>query len=144
MEPDSASSPARTMTIGALSQQTGVNIETIRYYERIGLLPKPPRSEGGRRLYASADSQRLIFVRRARELGFPLNEVRELLGLAGKGDMACGEAKALTERHIAVIRRKVRDLKRLDRVLSALSAQCREGEAAGCPILGALGSAGAT
>lgn len=136
----SGNSPARAMTIGALSQQTGVNIETIRYYERVGLLPEPPRSSGGRRLYASADSQRLMFIRRARELGFPINEVRELLGLARMGNAACGEAKDLTDRHIVSIRQKIRDLKRLDRELSALSAHCRENEAIDCPILGALGS----
>jgi MerR family transcriptional regulator, mercuric resistance operon regulatory protein len=141
MGSDGGKSPARRFAIGVLSQETGVNIETIRYYERIGLLPAPARSGRGRRQYADADRQRLLFVRRARELGFPLDEVRELLGLAGKGDMACGEAKALAERHIASIRKKIRDLKRLDGVLSALSAQCDERETASCPILDALGAA---
>lgn len=126
------------LTIGALSEQTEVNIETIRYYERIGILPNPPRSAGGHRLYANEHTQRLIFIRRSRQLGFSLDQVRELLGLSHGRRMACAKVKTITEEHIADIRRKVRDLQRLERVLSGMAAQCRGDEMADCPILEAL------
>ncbi len=130
----------RQTTIGALSEMTGVNIETIRYYERIGLVPAPPRSEGRHRLYEETHRQRLIFIRRGRELGFSLNEIRDLLGLTRGHHLTCGEVKALTERHIADIRAKVRDLKKLDHVLSDLAAKCHGTRVPACPILDALGS----
>ena len=109
-------SRAQAMSIGVVSERTGVNIETIRYYERIGLLPQPPRSQGRHRLYDETHRQRLGFIRRARELGFSLGEVRQLLGLAGGHRLTCDAVKDITERHIADIQRKVKDLKRLERV----------------------------
>lgn len=129
---------AASTTIGTLSEGTGVNIETIRYYERIGLLPPPPRSAGRHRLYGDSHRQRLIFIRRARELGFSLEEVRALLGLGGGHDLTCGEVRALTQHHIAAIRDKVRDLKRLERTLCDLAAQCKADKVPDCPILDAL------
>ena len=129
----------RTISIGALSERTGVNIETIRYYERIGLLPAPPRSEGRHRLYDGVHCRRLSFIRRARELGFSLGQTRELLGLQRGHALTCGEVKALTELHILDVRQKIRDLRRLDRVLSELAAQCRSDRVPDCPILDALG-----
>jgi MerR family mercuric resistance operon transcriptional regulator len=132
---------AAPTTIGALSEATAVNIETIRYYERIGLLPAPPRSAGRHRLYAESHRQRLVFIRRARELGFSLEEVRALLGLGGGHDLTCGEVRALTQHHIAAIRDKVRDLKRLERILSNLAAQCKADKVPDCPILDALNAA---
>jgi MerR family mercuric resistance operon transcriptional regulator len=126
------------IAIGALSERTGVNIETIRYYERIGLLPAPPRSAGRHRLYGEPHRQRLVFIRRARELGFSLDEVRALLGLGGGHDMSCGEVRTLTQHHIAATRDKVRDLKRLERTLSDLAAQCKADKVPDCPILDAL------
>jgi MerR family transcriptional regulator, mercuric resistance operon regulatory protein len=115
---------ATAVTIGTLSERTGVNVETIRYYERIALLPAPPRSAGRHRLYGEAHRQRLVFSRRARELGFSLEEVRTLLGLSGGHALTCAAVRALTEHHIAAIREKVRDLKRLEHTLSDLAAQC--------------------
>lgn len=135
-------SRAGRLTIGALAERSGVNIETIRYYERIGLLPAPPRSAGRHRLYEEPHCRRLAFIRRARELGFSLPDVRLLLGLGAEHDLTCGEVRALTEHHIAAIRDKVRDLKRLERILSDLAARCRSGEVPACPILEALGAAG--
>jgi MerR family mercuric resistance operon transcriptional regulator len=129
---------ATVMTIGTLSERAGVNIETIRYYERVGLLPAPPRSSGRHRLYDEPHRQRLVFIRRARELGFSLEEVRALLGLGGKHGLTCGDVRALTQHHIEAIRNKVRDLKRLERTLSALAAQCRADTVPECPILDAL------
>jgi MerR family transcriptional regulator, mercuric resistance operon regulatory protein len=126
------------LTIGALSERTQVNIETIRYYERIGILPKPPRSGGGHRLYAGEHTQRLVFIRRARELGFSLDQVRVLLGLAGGRRLTCVKVKSITEQHIADIRRRVKELKRMEQVLSAMVAQCRGDETLDCAILGSL------
>jgi MerR family transcriptional regulator, mercuric resistance operon regulatory protein len=129
--------PNRLATIGMLSKRTGVNVETIRYYERIGILPKPARSEGGHRLYAEEYQQRLLFVRRARELGFSLDEVRALLGLIGRHG-ACAKVKSITDQHIAGIRRRIIELSRLKRALSALVARCRGDQIPECPILDAL------
>jgi MerR family transcriptional regulator, mercuric resistance operon regulatory protein len=126
------------LTIGALSERTEVNIETIRYYERIGILPNPPRSAGGHRLYGKEHAQRLVFIRRSRQLGFSLDQVRELLGLSSGRHMTCARVKNITEQHIADIRHRVRDLKRLERVLSELTSQCRGDEMGQCPILDAL------
>jgi MerR family mercuric resistance operon transcriptional regulator len=129
---------ATIVTIGELSDRTGVKIETIRYYERIGLLPPPPRSAGRHRLYDDEHRQRLAFIRRARELGFSLDEVRALLVLSGKHGLACDEVKAITDEHIAEVRHKIRDLRKLERVLSNLAARCRPNSVPECPILEAL------
>jgi len=126
------------LTIGTLSERTEVNIETIRYYERIGILPKPPRSAGGHRLYANEHKQRLVFIRRSRALGFSLQEVRLLLGLSGGRRLTCAKVKSITEQHVTEIRRKIKDLRRLERVLSDMAAQCRGDEMPECPILEAL------
>lgn len=131
-------SRAATTGIGQLSEKTGVNIETIRYYERAGLLPAPPRSAGRHRLYDDTHRRRLVFVRCARELGFSLDEVRTLLRLAGKHELACDEVRVMTEHHIADIHAKIRDLRRLERVLCDLTARCRSGGDADCPILESL------
>ncbi len=138
MAPSDTKSRAQRLPIGALSKRTGVNIETIRYYERIGLLPPPPRSPGRHRLYDDPHRRRLIFIRRSRALGFSLDDIRNLLGLARGHDLSCGEVKALTEQHIADIRGKIRDLRKLERVLSELAAKCRGATLPECPILDAL------
>jgi MerR family mercuric resistance operon transcriptional regulator len=130
------------LTIGSLSRQTGVNIETIRYYERIGLLPAPPRSPGRHRIYDDNHQRRLIFIRRSRSLGFSLDATRDLLGLARGHGLNCAEVKDLTEVHIADIRAKIRDLRRLDRILNDLAARCRGANVPDCPILEALGVPG--
>ena len=129
---------ATGLSIGDLSRHTGVNIETIRYYERIGLLPTPPRSQGRHRLYDDAHRQRLAFIRRSRDLGFTINDTRDLLGLARGQHLTCAEVKALTEQHVAGIRAKIRDLKKLDWVLSKLAAKCKGSFVPDCPILDAL------
>ena len=124
--------------IGALSGATAVNIETIRYYEKIGLIPAPPRTEGRQRVYDSSHLKRLSFIRRSRELGFSLDEIRALLGLVRGGDLSCAEVKTMTEQHVTDIRRKVKDLKKLERVLTELTAKCRGNAVPDCPILDAL------
>jgi len=125
-------------TIGVLSERTGVNIETIRYYEKIGLLPAPPRTEGGHRLYAEDHLKRLIFIRRSRELGFNQAEIRALLGLVDGGGYTCGEVKAMTLHHLQGVREKIKDLRRLERTLAGISSQCEGGSVPECPVIDAL------
>ena len=127
----------RELTIGALSGRSGVNIETIRYYERIGLLPAPPRSQGGHRLYDGDLLKRLVFIRRSRELGFTLDEIRSLLGLMGEGH-TCGEVQAVALAHLEAIRAKIADLQRMERTLAEAAAHCEGGGTPECPILDAL------
>lgn len=124
--------------IGTLSRRTGVNIETIRYYERIGIMPEPPRSTGGQRIYETSHRRRLTFVRRSRELGFSLDEIRALLGLVDGGAYTCGEVHEMTLAHIADIRRKIADLRRMEQVLKDMAAKCEGGDVPECPILDAL------
>lgn len=126
------------MTIGGLSRQTGVNIETIRYYERVGLLPAPPRTEGGHRLYDQSHLRRLTFIRRSRGLGFPLDEVRGLLRLVDGGDFTCAEVEAIALQHLDEIRRKISDLRKLERVLGKMADQCDGGTVPQCPVIDAL------
>lgn len=129
---------ARELPIGRLSKQTGVNIETIRYYEKVGLVPPPPRSEGGHRLYGEKHLRRLIFLRRCRELGFSLEEIRTLLNLVEGGNYTCKEVKALTLQHVQSVREKIRDLRNLERALTGIAEQCDGGPTQACPILETL------
>jgi MerR family mercuric resistance operon transcriptional regulator len=125
--------------IGELSQRTGCNIETIRYYERIGLLPAPMRSGGRYRLHDTADVGRLVFVRRARGLGFTLNEVRALLALSAKdGEAACPEVRELAAAHLREMQAKIADLRAMERVLADGVRCCGAGELPGCPLIDAL------
>ena len=124
--------------IGALSRRTGCNVETIRYYERIGLMPPATRSEGGHRLYGEAQSRRLGFIRRTRELGFTLDEVRTLLRLVDGGRYTCAQVKRVTVRHLDEVRRKVADLRKIERVLAEMAAQCDGGTVPKCPVIDAL------
>ena len=127
----------QTWTIGKLSRLTGCNVETIRYYERIGLLPAAPRTAGGHRLYGDGHRRRLAFIRRSRELGFPLDEIRTLLGLADKG-RSCGEVRSLALGHLGQVRSRIADLQRMERTLTATAARCEGGTAPECPIIDAL------
>ena len=126
------------VTIGALSKQTGCHIETVRYYERIGVLLKPPRTEGGHRLYGKEQIKRLMFVRRSRELGFSLGEIRTLLKLVDGKQYTCREVKTLMEEHLGDIKKKISDLKRLQKTLADISSQCEGGMVPECPIIDAL------
>jgi MerR family mercuric resistance operon transcriptional regulator len=126
------------MSIGALSKQSGVNIETIRYYEKIGVMPAPARSTGGYRMYAPDHLKRLGFVRRGRQLGFSLDELRGLLHLVDGHAYTCAEVHALTLQHLTEVRRKIADLRRLERVMSNMAAQCTEDLVPECPVIDAL------
>ena len=124
--------------IGALSEQTSCNIETIRYYEREGLLPNPPRTEGGHRVYNEEHLKRLTFIRRSRELGFTLEDVRGLLRMVDGEHYTCAEVKDLTLEHLQNVRGKLADLKKLEKVLKRLAARCTGDETPDCPIVEAL------
>ena len=132
---ETASAP---LAIGALSRQTGCNIETIRYYERTRLLPAPRRSSGGYRLYATKHLKRLIFIRRARALGFSIHEVRKLLELAEHRRRPCAEARSLAATHLEDVRAKIADLRVMERVLKETVARCGEGGGRHCPLIEAL------
>ena len=126
------------VTIGKLSKRTGCNIETIRYYERIEILLKPQRSEGGNRLYNQEQIKRLVFVRRSRELGFSLEEIRTLLKLVDGKKTTCQEIKTITEGHLHDIERKITDLEKLQKTLGDISSQCSGGFVPDCPIIDSL------
>jgi len=134
-----APSNAAAISIGELSSRTGVNIETIRYYERINMMPHPPRTASGRRLYGQMENRTLAFIRRARELGFTLDEIRALLALADEGGhQACVEVRDLASRHLADVRAKIADLKAMEGILADAVHRCDEGEPSDCPLIDAL------
>ncbi len=126
------------MLIGTFSERTGCHIETIRYYERIKLLPKPPRTEGGHRLYDREQVKRLVFIRRSRELGFSLEEIHTLLRLVDGKRYTCQEVKSIAENHLQDIKKKVSDLRRLQKTLVAISGECEGGLVPDCPIIDTL------
>jgi len=124
--------------IGALSRLTGVNIETIRYYERIGMLPAPPRTASGRRVYGDTERRVLAFIRRGRELGFSPPEIRALLDLGAPGDASCGEVRDIASAHLDSVRAKIADLVKLESVLADAVARCTGDTAPVCPVLDVL------
>lgn len=138
----------QSLTIGALAQRTGVTAETIRYYERVGVLPRPARgvagqTHGGYRRYGPGDIERLSFVRRARDLGFSVQDVRELLSLAEDPTRPCGEVDALARLHLAQVEARIAQLSALRAQLEQVINGCRGGLAmADCRILRALSESG--
>jgi MerR family mercuric resistance operon transcriptional regulator len=126
------------MPIGELSRVTGVNIETIRYYERVKMLPAPPRTPSGRRVYGSNEARLLAFIRRSRELGFSLDEIRALLRLGGPEKASCREVREIAAHHLTDIRAKLADLKKLERLLATTIARCSGRMAPDCPVLDIL------
>jgi len=128
----------KTLSIGLLSTQTNCKIETIRYYEKIGIFPKPPRTEGGHRIYSENHLKRLVFIRRGRELGFSLEDIRALLKLIDGGGHTCQQVEAITLHHLGNIHQKILDLKKLEKTLAKISSECEGGVVPECPILDAL------
>jgi MerR family mercuric resistance operon transcriptional regulator len=126
------------LAIGELSRLTGVNIETIRYYERIGMLPRPARTPSGRRVYGADERRTLSFIRRGRELGFSLPEVRALLALGAPGDASCAEVRQIATAHLIDVRAKIADLRRLERTLADAVSRCTGDTAPVCPVLDVL------
>jgi MerR family mercuric resistance operon transcriptional regulator len=129
---------AGRFAIGVLSKRTGCHVETIRYYERAGLLPTPARSPGGYRLYGADHLKRLAFVRRARALGFSIHEIRALLALADHRKRPCAEARGLAAAHLDDVRAKIASLREMERVLRGTVARCASGKASHCPLIDAL------
>lgn len=125
------------IAIGELSRRTGCNIETIRYYERIGILPQAAR-RGRYRSYAKTDTERLSFVRRARELGFTLEEIRALLGIATTGQVSCADARRIAASHLANVQARLVDLRKMERVLAATVRACDTDDNVGCPLIDCL------
>jgi MerR family transcriptional regulator, mercuric resistance operon regulatory protein len=127
------------LQIGDLSRRAGCKIETIRYYERIGLLPRPLRSAARYRLYSADDVRRLVFVRRSRELGFTLEEVRTLLALSGdQSKDVCVEVRQIAAGHLANVRAKIADLRVMERLLSDAVRLCATNKPPGCPLIASL------
>lgn len=132
------------LTIGQLARATNTRVETIRFYEKTGLLPVPPRTDANYRAYTRAHLDRLSFIRRARDLGFSLDRVRELLELADDRDRSCVAIDSIATAHRAEIERKIDDLQALKAELDSLIEQCRCGTVAECRIIEALSPHGST
>lgn len=131
----------KSLTIGQLAKEAKVNVETVRYYERRGLMPEPPRRESGYRQYPQGSVARIRFIKRAQELGFSLKEIMELLSLRMNPDTTCGDIKRKTEVKIADIEEKIRALQKIKRGLGKLATSCRgRGPTSECPILEVLNS----
>lgn len=126
------------LSIGELAKQTHTKVETIRYYERIGLLPDPVRTAGNYRSYDGVQLGRLSFVRRARDLGFSLDQVRELLDLADQRDRSCEAVDTIARQHLVEVERKIADLTALHDELSDVIGRCRRGTVADCRIIETL------
>ena len=129
---------SQALPIGEMSRRTGVNIETIRYYERIGVMPKPLRTEGGHRAYDADQLKRLAFIKRCRELGFSLGEIRALLDIVETGTNTCAEVHQMTMEHLANVRKKIRDLRGMEHALKEMAAECGRGDIPECPIVDKL------
>lgn len=129
---------SRPVKRGELARRCGCHVETVRYYEQIGLLNTPDRTEGGHRLYSNEDQTRLRFILRSRELGFTIEELRGMLSLVDSHHYTCGDVYALTQKHLEDIRQKIADLRRLEETLSDMASQCQGGNVPDCPIINIL------
>lgn len=128
--------------IGDLSRLTGVKITTIRFYESIALLPEPPRTASGRRVYGAAHVRRLNFIRHARDLGFEVEAIRELLALSDKPDQPCARVDAIARQHMAEVDDKIARLTLLRDELARMVKSCSRGKVGDCRILDALADHG--
>ena len=124
--------------MGKFADLTGCDRETIRYYERIGLMASPERSNAGYRLYGETDVRRLGFILRCRQLGFSLDEVRDLLGLVDENSYTCADIQVLTQAHLKEVKSKIKDLRVLERVLKDMVNSCHGSEIPECPIIDVL------
>ena len=130
----------RPLTIAKLAEASGVHMETVRYYERIGLMPKPSRTASNYRSYGPEHVERLSFIRRARETGFSIGEINELLVLAEPGRASCTEVQTLTAAHLGEVRAKIADLSKLEAILASALERCLSEPAPVCSVLGMLAS----
>ncbi len=129
------------IAIGEASRQSGVGIETIRYYEREGIVPKPERASNNRRLYSQRDVGRLRFLKKCRDLGFPLTDAKTLLDLSEGSSEDCQTVKEMAELHVCNVRDKIKELIRLEAALNELTANCDSGNVS-CPMLSQLRTTG--
>ena len=125
-------------TRGVLARRTGCNIETIRYYEKIGLMPEPPRSPNGYRQYNENHERRLLFIMRGRELGFTIGDLTSLLDLVDRRAVTCGEVEKLAMSHLSSVREKINDLKRMESALSDTVSSCSGQDVPDCPLIDRL------
>lgn len=123
------------LTISELAKNAGVNIETIRYYERLGLISEPPRTESGYRIFPPEVIQRIKFIKRSQDLGFSLSEINKLLTLTESEGFSCWEVRQFASQKLEEIELKIRDLQNIKSVLQDLSSKCSEGSINGCPII---------
>ena len=130
----------QTYSRGQLDRLTGVKGETIRYYENCGLLPAPPRSAGGHRLYNEEHKKRLIFIRRCRELGFAIIEIEGLLELADTHEQSCEQVHRVTALHLTEVQGKIKDLKKMERMLRLMIKDCAANTSPECPVIDLLSS----
>lgn len=126
------------MQIGDLSRETGVNIETIRYYERVGVLPKPYRQANGRRIYSPADAERLAFIRHARDLGFDLPSIRVLLALQEQPEASCEDASRIAQGQLEAVESRIVRLLSLREELTRMVRECSRGRVSECRVIEAL------
>lgn len=126
------------LSIGDLAKATDTKVVTIRYYERIGLLPEPKRTAGNYRSYSASHLGRLSFIRRARDLGFAIEQVRDLLSLSDQRDRPCEAVDVIAREHLSEVESKIRDLEALRRELDSIIRQCGRGTIADCKIIDAL------
>ncbi len=126
------------LTIGKLSQRSEVKVPTIRYYEEIGLMPEPERTDGNQRRYASEHLERLSFIRHARDLGFSIGDIRELLSLQATPDAPCTTADHIANRQLEAVRARIHRLQKLETELQRIAGGCCNDAAASCNVLLAL------
>ena len=124
--------------IGKVAERAGCNVETIRYYEKERLLPAPARTEGGHRVYTDKMVERLVFIRRSRELGFSVAEIKQLLSIVDGEHVSCENVKQITDAHLDDIRSKIGDLMKMEQTLCTLSRECSGEDVPECPIIEAL------
>jgi MerR family mercuric resistance operon transcriptional regulator len=127
-----------SMRRGELARQTGCNVETIRYYEKIGLMPEPSRTDAGYRQYQAEHERRLRFIMRGRELGFVIDDLRSLLDLVDRSAVSCGDVEKLAKRHLVAVREKISDLRRMERILSKTLKSCSGDNVPDCPLIDTL------
>jgi DNA-binding transcriptional MerR regulator len=130
------------MSIGELSRRTSVKVPTIRYYEQVGLMPMPPRTEGKQRRYGASEVSRLNFIRHARELGFEVEAIRELLALSEKPDHSCAEADHIARRHMVEVERRIAQLTALRAELQRMVEECSHGRVGECRVIQVLADHG--
>ncbi|MGR3757888.1 MAG: MerR family transcriptional regulator [Tranquillimonas sp.] len=126
------------LTIGTLARGAGTKVQTIRYYEQIGLMPEPGRSSGGQRRYGDAELRRLAFIRHARELGFPLDAIRELLSLTDDPDRSCAAADIIAKRQLSAVKARIARLATLQSELERMIEQCAHDTVADCRVIESL------